>query len=94
MRPVEAQWDAMLNYYDHFTILVFGTFLLHEFVYFTRWIPFWICDQIPAMRKYKIQQVCEGASAAVALRRRALIAPPARVRTSACVPRTSPRPAR
>ena len=60
MRPLEVRWDAMLNHFDHFTILVVGTFLLHEFVYFTRYIPFWICDQIPALRKYKIQQVRAG----------------------------------
>jgi hypothetical protein len=57
MAPLEARWDTLLTAYDRFTILVVGTFLLHETVYFTRWIPFWLCDHIPAMRKYKIQQV-------------------------------------
>jgi len=57
MAPVERRWDELLTNYDQFTILVYGTFLLHETVYFTRFIPFWICDHIPFLRKYKIQQV-------------------------------------
>jgi len=48
------------NFSDH-TILIVGTFLLHELVYFTRYLPFYICDMIPALRKYKIQ-VCTTAT--------------------------------
>ena len=55
--PLEHAWDSMIHTYGAFNVLVLGTFLVHEFVYFTRYIPFYICDRIPALRKYKIQQV-------------------------------------
>jgi hypothetical protein len=32
-------------------------FLMHEIVYFGRFIPFLICDFIPYFQKYKLQQV-------------------------------------
>ena len=37
--------------------LTLVTFVFHEIVYFGRFVPFWICDFIPALKKYKIQQV-------------------------------------
>ncbi|KAI8320098.1 hypothetical protein GQ54DRAFT_298883 [Martensiomyces pterosporus] len=37
--------------------LTFGliAFIVHETVYYGRYIPYWICDYIPAMQKYKLQ---------------------------------------
>lgn len=34
-------------------------FLMHEIVYFGRFIPFLICDFIPYFQKYKLQEVNE-----------------------------------
>lgn len=54
---LEAKWDAM--YEDRNPLVVTGifAFLMHEFVYFGRFIPFLICDFIPYFQKYKLQQV-------------------------------------
>ncbi|KAG5462031.1 MAG: hypothetical protein BJ554DRAFT_5686 [Olpidium bornovanus] len=35
-------------------------FFVHEIVYFTRFLPFWLCDFVPAFQKYKIQQIFYG----------------------------------
>lgn len=33
------------------------SFTIHEIVYYSRYLPFFICDFIPSLEKYKIQQV-------------------------------------
>lgn len=53
---LEQTWFQMTENYDQQTILVWFTFIIHEVVYFTRYIPFYFFDFIPAFRKYKIQQ--------------------------------------
>jgi len=53
---IETAWGYMLNSYDRHTIVVWFTFFIHEIIYFGRYIPFYICDHVPALRKYKIQQ--------------------------------------
>jgi len=40
---------------NHMLTLTWIGFVMHEVVYFGRFVPFWICDFIPAMQKYKIQ---------------------------------------
>lgn len=54
---VESKWEQM--YEGRNPLLVTGVFafLMHEFVYFGRFIPFLICDFIPYFQKYKLQQV-------------------------------------
>jgi methylsterol monooxygenase len=49
-------WKEIFEKYPHGLILTLGTFLLHEVVYFGRYIPYLICDHIPFLRRYKIQQ--------------------------------------
>ncbi|KAL7311982.1 C-4 sterol methyl oxidase [Mucor circinelloides] len=53
---VESKWEQM--YEGRNPLLVTGVFafLMHEFVYFGRFIPFLICDFIPYFQKYKLQQ--------------------------------------
>ena len=52
-------WAAWYAYIGN-DVLATGimSFLMHEFVYFGRSIPWMIIDRIPAFNKYKIQQVC------------------------------------
>lgn len=54
---VETQWEQM--YEGRNPLLVTGVFafLMHEFVYFGRFVPFLICDFIPYFQKYKLQEV-------------------------------------
>ncbi|KAI9030788.1 hypothetical protein CLU79DRAFT_731489 [Phycomyces nitens] len=52
---LENQWAAM--YHDRNPLVVTGifAFVLHELVYFGRFIPFLICDFIPYFQRYKLQ---------------------------------------
>ncbi|KAI7872207.1 hypothetical protein BDF14DRAFT_1757870 [Spinellus fusiger] len=52
----ETQWMNM--YQDRNPLIVTGifAFLMHEVVYFGRFLPFFICDFIPSFQRYKIQE--------------------------------------
>ena len=54
----ERLWAAWYAYMGN-DVLATGilSFVMHEVVYFGRSLPWIIIDQIPAMRKYKIQNV-------------------------------------
>mmetsp|Transcript_34768 Transcript_34768/g.87429 ORF Transcript_34768/g.87429 Transcript_34768/m.87429 type:complete len:274 (-) Transcript_34768:1135-1956(-) len=51
----ETWWQQMLQNYTETQISTVGTFLVHEILYFLVYVPFFVADQIPAFRKYKIQ---------------------------------------
>ncbi|TPX45990.1 hypothetical protein SeMB42_g02782 [Synchytrium endobioticum] len=52
----EYQWERLFANDDQVMwTFALVSFIHHEFVYFTRFLPFWFCDFIPALRKYKIQ---------------------------------------
>jgi hypothetical protein len=55
----EKLWMAWYAYIGN-DVLATGimSFLMHEFVYFGRSLPWMIIDRIPYFNKYKIQNVC------------------------------------
>ncbi|ETW07627.1 hypothetical protein H310_02097 [Aphanomyces invadans] len=53
---VEPYWQHMITTYSPFTIVSIFTFVLHEALYFTIWVPYLALDFIPYFRKYKIQE--------------------------------------
>lgn len=65
-----SKYNVHLNYFEKLwaawyafmgnDVLATGimSFLMHETVYFGRSLPWMIIDRIPALNKYKIQQVC------------------------------------
>ncbi|KAJ3034890.1 C-4 sterol methyl oxidase [Rhizophlyctis rosea] len=53
---LERQWLSLFEGKDYVIIrLAIVLFLWHEFVFFARFLPYFICDYIPQLRKYKIQ---------------------------------------
>ena len=54
---VETLWDDMYRGHNPLSVTGVFAFLLHEIVYFGRFIPFLICDMIPFFKKYKLQPV-------------------------------------
>ncbi|TPX34468.1 hypothetical protein SmJEL517_g02887 [Synchytrium microbalum] len=52
----ETKWSQIFasdeNILWTFTMV---SFIHHEIIYFARFLPFWFCDFVPALRKYKIQ---------------------------------------
>ncbi|KAK6454823.1 membrane-bound non-heme di-iron oxygenase [Scheffersomyces xylosifermentans] len=53
---IEKLWASWYIYMDN-DILATGLlfFLVHEFMYFGRCLPWWIIDQLPVFNRYKIQ---------------------------------------
>jgi methylsterol monooxygenase len=54
---VETKWEQMYEGRNPLVVTGIFAFLMHEFVYFGRFIPFLICDFIPYFQKYKLQEV-------------------------------------
>ncbi|KAJ1974416.1 C-4 sterol methyl oxidase [Dimargaris verticillata] len=52
---LEQWWSAMFEGRDEWLVITVFSLVVHEVVYFGRFLPFWLCDHIPALRKYKIQ---------------------------------------
>mmetsp|Transcript_14769 Transcript_14769/g.19470 ORF Transcript_14769/g.19470 Transcript_14769/m.19470 type:complete len:357 (+) Transcript_14769:137-1207(+) len=52
---LEAYWNIMLEKFTEFQISTFITFVLHESMYFMWFVPWYIIDQIPYFKKFKIQ---------------------------------------
>lgn len=46
-----------ISTYDHYMFVTIMTFVIHEGVYFARYIPFYILEMMPSMSKYKLQAV-------------------------------------
>ena len=54
---VESLWEGMYEGRNPLVVTGIFAFLMHEIVYFGRFIPFLICDFIPYFNKYKLQPV-------------------------------------
>lgn len=53
----EAKWEQLYaSGYDPIWVTTAISFVLHEVVYFGRFLPWWLCDFVPALRQYKIQK--------------------------------------
>ncbi|KAJ1922012.1 C-4 sterol methyl oxidase [Mycoemilia scoparia] len=52
----EKWWLSLFEGRNEWVVFTIVAFAMHELVYFGRYVPFLICDYIPALRKYKIQQ--------------------------------------
>ncbi|XP_070549613.1 methylsterol monooxygenase 1-like [Ptychodera flava] len=56
-RPtMEYYWTSMTDNYSKFDIASWISFIYHEVLYFGICMPAFVCQFIPAMQKYKIQQ--------------------------------------
>ncbi|KAG1047507.1 hypothetical protein G6F43_010048 [Rhizopus delemar] len=53
---LETQWEQMYEGRNPLIVTGIFAFLMHELVYFGRFIPFLICDFIPYFQRYKLQQ--------------------------------------
>lgn len=52
---LEQQWQEAYRDRDPLVVTGIIAFVMHELVYFGRFIPFLICDFIPYFKQYKIQ---------------------------------------
>ncbi|KAI8086220.1 uncharacterized protein BX664DRAFT_335202 [Halteromyces radiatus] len=59
---LETSWEKMYEGRDPLVVTGIFAFLMHELVYFGRFIPFLICDFIPYFKRYKLQQARENSS--------------------------------
>ncbi|KAI3647808.1 hypothetical protein MP228_008029 [Amoeboaphelidium protococcarum] len=51
----EQFWLELYKGRDPIVVTTILSFTMHEIAYFCRYLPFMLCDYIPALRKYKIQ---------------------------------------
>lgn len=54
---IESLWEGMYEGRDPLIVTGVFAFLMHEIVYFGRFLPFLICDFIPYFQRYKLQPV-------------------------------------
>ena len=54
---IESLWEGMYEGRDPLLVTGIFAFLMHEIVYFGRFVPFLICDFIPYFQRYKLQPV-------------------------------------
>jgi methylsterol monooxygenase len=54
---LENQWEELYRGRNPLIVTGVLAFVMHEIVYFGRFVPFLICDFIPYFKKYKIQPV-------------------------------------
>lgn len=52
---LESWWISLFDGRNRLLTLTSVIFIMHELVYFGRFLPFWLCDFVPAFQKYKIQ---------------------------------------
>ncbi|KAJ2078905.1 C-4 sterol methyl oxidase [Coemansia sp. RSA 988] len=52
---IERTWLSLFDGRNELLTFTAIAFIMHEMVYFGRYLPFLACDYIPALRKYKIQ---------------------------------------
>jgi methylsterol monooxygenase len=55
----EKQWAQLYEGQNEVFVTGMVAFIMHEVVYFGRYIPWFICDFIPAFQKYKLQPVSD-----------------------------------
>lgn len=53
----EKHWLQMYEGQNEIFVTGMVAFIMHEVVYFGRYIPWFVCDFIPAFQKYKLQPV-------------------------------------
>lgn len=53
----ERNWVTLYEGRNEIVVTGMVAFVMHEVVYFGRYLPFFICDFIPAFQKYKLQPV-------------------------------------
>merc|ERR1712065_82755 len=46
-------WRWLFETYPDWMILTVGTYIVHEVVFFGRWLPYVVFDRVAACRKYK-----------------------------------------
>lgn len=63
---LEQQWFQLFEGRNEMLVLTVFSFVFHEFIYFARYLPFYLFDYIPFMRKYKIQQNKDNSSELIA----------------------------
>lgn len=54
---LEDAWGYLIERVSAENLITWGTLVVHELFYFGSYIPFLIADFIPALQKYKVQQV-------------------------------------
>lgn len=54
-RKMTIGWSWVLDNFSHFVIAGPLTFVFHEFVYFTAWLPWLFMDQFAYFKRWKIQ---------------------------------------
>ncbi|KAJ1798844.1 C-4 sterol methyl oxidase [Coemansia sp. RSA 2399] len=52
---LERAWLSCFDGHNELLTFTVIVFLIHELAYFGRYLPFMVCDYVPALRKYKIQ---------------------------------------
>ncbi|KAF2075462.1 hypothetical protein CYY_003243 [Polysphondylium violaceum] len=53
---LEPYWYSFVDKFGEDFLISYGTFFAHQAFYFGAFIPFFICDFLPFLQKYKIQQ--------------------------------------
>ncbi|KAJ2760436.1 C-4 sterol methyl oxidase, partial [Coemansia sp. BCRC 34490] len=51
----ERMWFSLFNGRNEAITFGIIAFAVHQIVYYGRYLPYYICDYIPAMQKYKLQ---------------------------------------
>ncbi|KCV70673.1 hypothetical protein H696_03028 [Fonticula alba] len=59
----ETLWDNQLDNHNEYLFITAVSFFAHEIFYFGRYLPFYLLDFFPSMKKYKIQADKETTSA-------------------------------
>lgn len=54
--PLASAWISMTQNFTKFQIAVFGSLIVHELMYFAICLPGFVCQFLPFMQKFKIQQ--------------------------------------
>ena len=52
---VTSYWAFFLSRLSHAEIGILVTFIFHEVVYFGCYLPWFIVERVPSLRKYKLQ---------------------------------------
>lgn len=55
--PFKYAWTYMLDNYTKFQIATWGSLIVHELIYFLFCLPGFLCQFLPFMQRFKIQQV-------------------------------------
>lgn len=84
----ERGYKYLLDNYSPFVIGAVGTFVIHEVAYFGSYVPWFIIDQIPYFRRYKVT-MCERHHREAQLASHVVHMPPAPTPFCSCNPMLS-----